>query len=185
MDLLEAIDTRSSATRLVEPAPSRPELQRILDSGARAPDHGRLGPWRFVVLEGSARGALGEAMAAVFREKNVDATAEQLQSERNKAQRAPVIIAVASHAARGHKVPAVEQSLATAACVQNMLLTAHALGFGCMWKTGAAAYHPICKQALGLEAEDEIVALVYLGTAQARGPVRPPVLEGRVTWRLT
>lgn len=95
-----------------------------------------------------------------------------------------MIVAVAARLNAQHKVPAVEQLLAVAACVQNMILAAHAMGYGTMWKTGAAAYDPGVKAALGLDAGDHIVAFVYLGTADSRCPVRPAVIDDLVT-RLT
>ena len=182
MDLLTAIDTRSSSIKLIEPGPSREHLERIMLSGARAPDHGKLAPWRFVVLEGVARDALADAMAAMLRAENPSVTDAQLGVERGKSLRAPVIIAVAAHLTRNHKVPEHEQVHAVAAAVQNMFLTAHDLGYGAMWKTGAAARSPLVKQALGFESDDEIVAFLYLGTNATPGPVRKGSLEGRVRW---
>ncbi len=151
-DVLGAIMNRSSATRLTEPAPDRAQLETLLRAAARAPDHGRLAPWRFAVLQGEMRdGVLGDAMAAVICERTPDVTAEVLEGERRKALRAPVIVAVAA-AVRPHpKIPEIEQVAAVAAGIENLILAAHALGFGTMWKTGAAAYSPIVKRALGFD----------------------------------
>jgi nitroreductase len=182
MDLLTAIDTRSSAVRLTEPAPSRSDIERILQAGVRAPDHGRLAPARFVVLQGPGLERLGEALAAAFRRKHPDVTPEQLAAERKKARRAPVVIVVAARPNREHKVPIIEQMSSVATAVQNMFLTAHALGFGVMWKTGAAAYDPQVNTALGLLAEDQVIAFLHLGTAAARAPARPVTLDGVVEW---
>jgi nitroreductase len=182
MDLLTAIDTRSSAVRLTEPAPSRSDIERILEAGVRAPDHGRLAPARFVVLQGAGLERLAEALVAAFQRKNPNATPEQLEAERKKARRAPVVIAVAARPRRDHKVPVIEQMSSVAAGVQNMFLTAHALGHGVMWKTGAAAYDPDVNTALGLLADDQIVAFLHLGTAVTKGPVRSTSLDGVVKW---
>lgn len=172
MDLLSSIESRTSATKLAEPGPTREHLQRIINAGARAPDHGRLQPWRFVVLEGAARAKLGDAMASMLRAKMPDATEDQLASERAKAQRAPTIVAVAATITKG-KIPEIEQVLAVGAAVQNMFLAANALGYGAMWKTGGAAYDPKIKELLGLSAQDHIVALLYLGTTVTPGPLIP------------
>jgi nitroreductase len=169
MDALEAIETRTSAVKLETPGPSREDLDRILNSAIRAPDHGRLNPWRFVVIEGAAREILGNAMADLRKRNSPDATDEQLESERTKARRAPTIIVAAAKIDRQHKVPEIEQTLAVAACVQNMFLSAHALGYGVMWKTGDAAYDPMVKAALRLSADDHIVAFLYIGTALVKG----------------
>ncbi len=181
-DVLETILQRSSATKLAEPAPDRAQLETLLRAAARAPDHGRLAPWRFVVLQGEARHRLGDAMAEVTRQKTPDVGAEVLDGERRKALRAPVIVAVAA-AARPHpKIPEVEQLAAVAAGIENMILAAHALGFGTMWKTGGAAYSPIVKRALGLDESDQILGFVYLGTAVTRAPVRAAEIDAVTRW---
>ena len=181
-DVIESILQRSSATKLAEPAPDRAQLETLLRAAARAPDHGRLAPWRFVVLQGEARHRLGDAMAEVTRQKTPDVGAEVLDGERRKALRAPVIVAVAA-AARPHpKIPEVEQLAAVAAGIENMILAAHALGFGTMWKTGGAAYSPIVKRALGLDESDQILGFVYLGTAVTRAPVRAAEIDAVTRW---
>jgi nitroreductase len=182
MDLFTAIDSRASAIKLSEPAPTREHLQRIIDAGGRAPDHGKLAPWRFVVLGAATRQQLGETMAQDLSARDANATADQLARERNKAGRAPCIIAVAAQINKQHKVPASEQVLAAGAAVQNMFLAAHALGYGVMWKTGAAAYSNSVKQLLGLNADAHIVGLLYLGTNSLPGTARGTVLNERVTW---
>lgn len=181
MELLAGIESRTSAAKLGEPAPTREHLERIINAGLRAPDHGRLRPWRFVVLEGAARAKLGDAMADMLRAKVPDATADQLAAERNKPMRAPVIVAVAAKITKG-KIPEIEQVLAAGAAAQNMFLAANALGYGVMWKTGGAAYDPKVKVLLGLAPEDHIVALLYLGTTTAEGPLVAAPAQGYVHW---
>jgi nitroreductase len=182
MDLFTAIDTRASALKLTDPGPSETHLQRILSAAVRAPDHGKLAPWRFVVLAGDTRLLLGQAMAELLRAERPDCSAAQLSAERDKPLRAPVVVAVAAQTLPGHKVPVHEQVHAVAAAVQNMLLAAHALGYGAMWKTGTAARSALVKRALALADNDEIVAFVYLGTVAVAGPVRPATLDGKVRW---
>jgi len=179
MDLLDGIESRTSALKLTEPAPSREQLQRIIAAGTRAPDHGRLRPWRFIVLEGDARRQLGDAMAAMLLAKMPGASPEQLDSERRKPLRAPAIVVAAAHITKG-KIPEMEQVLAVGAAVQNMMLAAYSLGYGAMWKTGGAAYDARTKQLLGLAPEDHVVAFLYLGTVGAAGPVVPAPLDDSV-----
>ncbi|HEY6641206.1 nitroreductase [Povalibacter sp.] len=181
MDLLSGIESRTSAIKLTDPAPTGEHIERIIGAAVRAPDHGRLRPWRFVVLEGDARLALADAMGDLLLRKNPAATAEQLDRERRKPLRAPAIIAVAAHITPG-KIPEIEQVLAVGAAVQNMMLAAHALGYGAMWKTGGAAYDAGIKQMLGLSADDHIVAFLYLGTTAVPGPRAPSSTEGIVRW---
>jgi nitroreductase len=181
MDAIDAIQTRVTAPRLDSPGPSQEDLSLILRSGIRAPDHGRLTPWRFVVIEGSAREVLGDAMVELRKRTFPDATEESLESERAKARRAPTIIVVAAHVDSGSKVPEIEQLMAVGACAQNVWLAAHALGYGVMWKTGDAAYDPLLKKAIGLSENDHVVGFLYMGTAVAKGQVRPLELDQFVT----
>ena len=181
MDTLTAITTRRSAGKLGAPGPTRSQLADILDAGTRAPDHGRLSPWRFIVLEGKARERLGAAMAALKKRNKPEAGEAELQSERAKADRAPVIVAVAARPTLG-KIPEVEQLLTVGASVQNMWLAAHALGLGAMWKTGEAAYDDAVKAELGFEPGDKIVAFLYLGTVLSPGQGRELSVEAVTSW---
>ncbi len=182
MDLFTAIDTRASAGKLAAPAPTREHLERIIDAGARAPDHGKLAPWRFVVLGEAARQQLGDIVAQGFLAREPGADEEQLQRERNKAAGSPCIIAIATRVTNPQKIPECEQEHATAAAVQNMFLAAHALGYGVMWKTGGPANNPQVKQLLGLEPADRIVALLHLGAAALPGAPRGAVHKDAVRW---
>lgn len=181
MELIEGIASRTSALKLTEPGPTRSHIEQIIHAGTRAPDHGRLRPWRFLVVEGDARKKIGEAMANILRTKMPDATQEQLDVEAGKVMRAPTIIVVGAKISKA-KIPEIEQVSAVAAGVQNMFLTAHALGYGAMWKTGAVAYDRNVKAMLGLAPEDHIVGLLYLGTTAQPGPLIAAPTEGVVTW---
>ncbi len=180
MDVIAAIEARSSAGRLTEPAPNSAQLEAILRAAVHAPDHGRLSPWRFVVMRGESRNVLADAMADLLARKHADATADMLAAEKAKTLRAPVIVAVAAQVISRHKVPEIEQLVAVGAAIQNMLLAAQALGFGTMWKTGAPAYDAAVKQALGFAAADHIIGFVYLGTTAAPGKPREHTLAGLV-----
>jgi nitroreductase len=176
MDALHAILNRTSAITLGAPAPTPEQLNVILDAAKAAPDHGRLQPWRFVVIEGEARNILGKTMADLRLASTPDATPEMLAKETGKAFRAPTIIAVAAAVTEEGKIPVIEQVMAVAAATQNMFLAAYALGLGAMWKTGGAAYDASLKTALGLAPADHIVAFLYLGTrtdSNAPVPKRP------------
>jgi nitroreductase len=181
VDLLTAIESRASALKLIEPGPTRAHLEQIMRAGVRAPDHGRLRPWRFVVLEGAAREKLGDAMARLSLVKFPQSTPEQLDGARRKVLRAPTIVVVAARITQG-KIPEVEQVAAVAAGVENMVLVAQALGYGTMWKTGTAAYDAQTKTMLGLAAQDHIVAFLYLGTTAVAGTAIPASLDSIVTW---
>lgn len=180
MELIEGIQSRTSPLKLTGPGPSAEHIQQIIRAGTRAPDHGRLRPWRFAVLEGAAREKLADAMANCLRARLPNSPPEHLDAERAKALRAPTIIVVGAKISKG-KIPEIEQVGAVNAAVQNMLLAAHALGYGAMWKTGAAAYDPGVKALVGLAPEDHIVALVYLGTVATPGPLVEAPLDNVIT----
>jgi nitroreductase len=165
MELFEAIETRSSAARLSEPGPSASELDRLLKAAGRAPDHGRIKPWRFIVQNGAEREPFANAAAAAKRIRLPSMTEEQFAAELEKIKRSPSIVVVGCALDRTQsKVPEIEQVIAVGAAVQNLFLAAHASGYGVMWKTGAAAYDPGVKALVGLQPHDHIVAILHLGT---------------------
>jgi nitroreductase len=174
MQAIDLLLARRSARTLTEPAPDAAALDLILACAVRAPDHGRLRPWRFVVVRESARAAFGELLAQHLRRTHAQATEEMLQRERSKALRAPLIVIVAARVASGVKIPAIEQVLSAGAAAQAMMLAAVALGFNGMWKTGSAAYDELVKQSLGLEPADAIVGFLYLGTESGAASGTPP-----------
>jgi len=182
MDTLETIRSRASAIRLGEPAPTREQLDTILAAGLNAPDHGRLAPWRYLVLQGASTDLLGRAMAALKRRQSPQAGADIIEAARLKARRAPVIIVAAARITKAHKVPQIEQILAVGAAVENMILAAHSLGVGTMWKTGDAAYDPEVKVALGFERDDQIVSFLYLGTPVTAGTPHASDPQEHVRW---
>ena len=164
MELFAALQTRTSAARLAEPGPGLEELDRLLQAAGRAPDHGRLRPWRLIVLEGAVREAFTAAAAEAKRALLPAMTAEQLAAERDKMNRSPTIVVVGCAVNREQtKVPEIEQVVAVGAAAQNLFLAAHDLGYGVMWKTGAAAYDPAVKATVGLRPDDHIVAIMHLG----------------------
>ncbi len=172
MDALTALLTRVSPAALDAPAPSAEVLQKILEAAVAAPDHGRMRPWRFVLIEGAARERFGDLLAGSLRRREPTAPPGKLEAERKKALRAPLIVVVAAALQANAKVPEVEQVVAAGAAAQNALVAAHALGFGGFWRTGAIAYDTAAKQALGLAATDAIVGFLYLGTTKTPGQAR-------------
>jgi len=182
MDAMEMLLRRESALKLVSPGPDQEELDKMFESALRAPDHGRLRPWRFVVVPEERRERFGELMADCLRRMEPNAPADALQRERDKAMRAPVIVVVAAAVHRGHKIPEVEQLVSAAAAAENIMLAATAQGFGAMWKTGAPAYDAAVKQALGLDADNDIVGFLYVGTQVGGGsPAARPVVRDLVS----
>jgi nitroreductase len=163
MDAIEALNTRSTAKTYGEAAPSKEHLAIALHAAVRAPDHGRLRPWRFMLIEGDQRRKFGSLLAASALRRVPGLSEGDLQRERDKAMRAPMIILVACRAVPGTKVPVIEQILAAGAAAQNILLALHAQGYAAAWKTGEAAYDPEVKKALGLAVDDHLVGFIYAG----------------------
>jgi nitroreductase len=174
MDAYEALVTRVSPKELGEPAPDDATLRKIIAAALRAPDHGRLRPWRFIAIRGEGRKRLGDVLAAALNRRDPNAGAE-LERERRKPMRAPLVLVAAAHITPSPKIPLVEQLLAAGAAAQNILLACHALGYGAVWKTGAAAYDASVKEALGLEAGDEIAGFLYIGTPAAAPKAPAPL----------
>jgi nitroreductase len=164
MQAIEALLRRYSARSLTEPAPDDAALGLILESATRAPDHGRLWPWRFILIRGEGRQAFGELLADHLRRIKGAVSDEALERERRKALRAPLLIVVAAIVTPEGKIPQIEQILSAGAAAQNMLHAAFVLGFNAVWKTGGPAYDAQVKAALGLEPKDAIVGFIYVGT---------------------
>lgn len=185
MDALELLLGRDSALRLEAPGPDSAALDEIFRSALRAPDHGRLRPWRFVVIAEAQRERFGEVLAGALQRREPNAAPEAIARERQKALRAPVIVVVAAQLKASAKIPDVEQIVSAGAAAQNVMLAVHALGFGAMWRTGAPAYDPGVKQALGLDPNDAIIGFIYIGTrVGGASPLPRPVVEDFVTfWR--
>jgi nitroreductase len=183
MDTLEAIQTRHSIGK-VKPDPiSRGMIEKLLHSAVQAPNHYRVRPWRFVVLTGRSREALGDVLAQVLKKQNPEAPEAGLVVERAKPLRAPVLIAVGVDRPSDPRVLEVENICAAAAAVENLLLAAHAQGLGAMWRTGPAARDPDVKRFLGFAPEQELIGIIYVGYPdQAPATVERPSFEDRTVW---
>jgi len=170
-DALQLLKTRRSVKpmELTGPAPTNPEIDTLLGIASRVPDHGKLTPWRFVVFTGDARLAAGEAIAKAFGVDRPDATPEQIEFERNRLARAPLVIAVVSRAGPHAKIPEWEQQLSAGASAMSLVFAAHAMGYAASWITEWYAYDRRVLDALGLSAHERIAGFVHIGR-----PSKPP-----------
>jgi len=156
--------------RLFAPGPSPNELETMLKIASRVPDHKKLAPWRFIVLEGAARDRLGEvAAAACLAEDNEPPSHVRLETERGRIARAPLVIAVISHVVPHRSAPEWEQILSAGAACFNLCLAANAMGYGTSWITEWIAYSGGVRAALGLSETERIAGFIYIGT-----PAEPP-----------
>lgn len=178
MNVVDAILARASCPRLAAPGPDAVQLQRLLDCALRAPDHGLLRPWRYLVFQGDARQALGRMFVAAAGDLD-----ERARDKLAAAPlRAPLVIACVARIVAGNpKVPPVEQVASVAAGIQNMQLAAEAMGYGAMWRSGDIARNGRLKALLGLDEHDEIVGFLYVGTPAGERPARQaPALADHV-----
>ncbi|HEY6986534.1 MAG TPA: nitroreductase [Rhodanobacteraceae bacterium] len=178
---LDVLNARRSvpSRQLGEPGPDAEQLRQLLTSAIRVPDHGKLVPWRLLLIRGDARAKLGARLAAMHLRHEPDAPPAVIEKDRNRFSYAPVIVAVVARIEESHpKIPAQEQLLSAGLVAYNLLLGAQALGFGAQWLTGWAAYDREAAELLGLAADERIVAFVHVGTAHEAAPERTrPALE--------
>ena len=176
--------SRASTGALREPAPDARALDLIVAAGLRAPDHGKLRPWRFVAIQGEARARFAELAISALRARDPTATQSEIDRMRGKLLAPPMILALGAYITPAHKVPEVEQMLAVGAAAMNMLNAAHALGYGGKWITGPNAYDPAVASALGLPPPHRLAGFLYLGTPEADLPPvkRPEPAEYLANW---
>jgi nitroreductase len=174
-EALDLLKTRRSVKpiELGGPPPAAHDVDTLLTIASRVPDHGKLTPWRFIVFEGDARQKAGEAIAAVFKRANPQASEDQIEFERNRLARAPLVIAVVSRAAPHVKIPEWEQVLSAGAAAMNLVTAAHSLGFAASWLTEWYAYDRAVLEALGLAANEKIVGFVHIGRSAQKPEDRP------------
>ena len=183
-DALQLLKTRRSVKpmELTGPGPTPSEIDTLLGIASRVPDHGKLAPWRFIVFEGAARLAAGAAIASAFRADRPDATPDQIEFERARLARAPLVIGVVSRAGPHVKIPEWEQQLSAGASAMSLVFAAHALGYAASWITEWYAYDCRVLDALGVAANERIAGFVHIGRPAKPPEDRPrPALESIVT----
>ncbi|NEW77726.1 nitroreductase family protein [Streptomyces rhizosphaericus] len=177
MDVTTAMLTRRSEHDLLDPAPDDNEFTYLLKVAAAAPDHGLLHPWRWVLVRGDDRDALGACFAEDVRE-------ERRARAVAKVQRAPLLASLVFAPVRGHKVPQWEQLAATSAMTHALMLLLHSRGFGSIWRTGALVHSPQARRLLDLADGEELLGWLYIGTPDPSAPRRRRELydvSGRLT----
>lgn len=166
----------------VEPGPDDSELETILRCATRVPDHAKLAPWRIQVVRGEARQKLGEAFAEIYLRNNPTAGAAQLEKERNRPCRSPLLLIVSTRI-ESERIPRWEQELSGGAVCQNIILAATALGYASQWLSDWIAYDEEVKALLGVPPQDKFLGFLYIGTASVVPGERPrPALESVVSY---
>ena len=166
-------ERRSVPARLLrEPGPDEAQLRAMLAEAVRVPDHGKLAPWRFLAISGTARHALGERLAARALEKDPAAPPAAVDKDRQRFSHAPLVLVVVGCPVPGHKVPVQEQLLSGGAVCFALLQAAQALGFGAQWLTGWAAYDAVIQRELGLGEGEQVLGFIHIGTPAEAAPER-------------
>ncbi|MGA9422765.1 MAG: nitroreductase [Rhodanobacteraceae bacterium] len=175
MNLLELLNARRSvpARQLGEPAPHGETLDALLAAAIRVPDHGKLVPWRLLLLRGDARTRLGDAISAIHRRNEPDVADKALAKDRERFGFAPLVVIVIARIESEHpKIPAQEQLLSAGCVAHNLLIGAHAQGFAAQWLTGWPAYDREVASLLGLAANERVIGFIHIGTAREEVPER-------------
>lgn len=184
MDAIQAIYSRHSITDLRQDPVPRSLVEQLLAAAVQAPNHYKVRPWRFVVLQGSALVRLGDIFAEVLHARHPNLPPAALEKERDKALRAPLLIAVGVERCEDPRVVTIENICAVAAACENLLLAATALGLAGKWRTGSQAVDEHIKTFLGLDPEQPLIGFFYIGyPAENQPPVgERPSFEDRTNW---
>ena len=185
MNTLELLHSRRSvkAAEMISPGPNEQQVASILQAAHRVPDHGKIGPWRFIVFRGDARQSFGQTLKSIYALQHPDANEKLLSHQESLLLRAPLVIAVIASPDLEHKVPEWEQYLAVGAVCQNLLIATHAMGFVGQWLTEWYSYSPDVNHALGLKPYERLAGFMYLGSAAQKPTERPrPDLNERTTY---
>ena len=164
MDALQLLQQRNSASKLAAPAPSPRELADVFAAAARAPDHARLRPWRFRVVEGDARFRLGDLYAEAAKRRNPELSDVELERFRRQPLRAPMLLVVSALVQAHPKVPKIEQLLSAGCAAYASLLALEALGYAGIWRTGDHAFDRQIMAGLGMQENEETLGFLYVGS---------------------
>ena len=159
------IETRRSGKPrdMIAPGPDRVELDRILAAAMRVPDHGKIAPWRFVIIDADQRDSLATLLMDAYRNEKPDSGRLELESLAQFSKQSQSLVVVISCPVEGSKIPRWEQELSAGAACMTMLYAAHALGFVGCWLTGWAAYSPTVRDAFA-GSDDRIAGFLFFGS---------------------
>ena len=157
---------------LVAPGPDAEQLRQMLEIALRTPDHGKLAPWRFVIVPQDRRDALADLLEAAYRSEKPEAGRLEVEAMHQFAQQAPVLVVALSAPAVSSKIPAWEQELSAGAAIMNLLHASHAMGFAAGWLTGWPAYNEDVRAAFA-KGEERIAGFIFIGTPGKPQEERP------------
>jgi nitroreductase len=186
--ILDFLRARHStpAMQLGQPGPDAAQLEQLLEAAIRVPDHGKLVPWRLIVLQGPDKPVYGERLAELHARIDPQTPEPKLEKDRQRFNAAPVVVAVIARIEEDHpKIPAQEQLLSAGCVAYGLLLAAQSMGFGAQWLTGWSAYDRQAAALLGLADDERLIAYIHVGTVlgTSRARERPLVEEVVSTWK--
>lgn len=182
--IIDHLKTRRSLPphQLLAPGPDAAQLETLLGIASRVPDHGKLTPWRFIVIAGDARHRIGETIRAAFAADNPGVPEDKLAYEGGRLARAPLVVAVVSTAKPHPKIPEWEQVMSAGAACTSLLVAATGMGFGATWLTEWFAFDRRVLDVLGLSPDERIAGFIHMGTPASTPMDRPrPALADIVT----
>lgn len=185
---LSMLLTRRSgkARDMIAPGPDADQIDQIIAAATRVPDHGKLAPWRLVIIPPEERAAFGALLADAYRGEKPEAGRLELEAMENFPAFAPLMIALLSTPAESSKIPLWEQQLSVGAVAMQMLNAAHAMGFVGNWLTGWPTFNRSVAESLGARgSEDRIAGFFFFGTAAKELEERPRPDSGAIlsVWR--
>lgn len=171
---LALLQTRRSGKPrdLIAPGPDDAQLRQILEVALRTPDHGKLAPWRFVIVPQDKREKLAEVLEAAYRAEKPEAGRLEIEAMHQFAQQAPTLVVALSKPVAGSKIPVWEQELSAGAAIMNLLHATHALGFAGGWLTGWPSFNDDVRDAFG-SADERLAGFVFIGTPSRALEERP------------
>ncbi|NHN83994.1 nitroreductase [Acetobacter musti] len=180
---LDSLLSRSSTDDLTGPAPKGEELETILSAVMRAPDHGKLRPWRLALIHGDARAKLADRVVASMKRIDPEVPEKKIEKRHHRMSTMPLTIVLGMHLRPDNKIPLIEQELAVGAAGMNLLNAIHAAGYGAVWVSGEITYDPVFAAELGFPAPHALAGFFFVGTPKhedheaKRRPVTPYIAE--------
>ncbi|PHS18175.1 MAG: nitroreductase [Kangiella sp.] len=184
MPVLETLMSRKSHNKLVAPAPSKTQVEQMMKFALRAPDHASLKPWRYQVFTGQSLIQLGEFFAKASQWEDSELSFDELDKLKSRPLRAPMVIIASVFITEHPKVPEIEQYLSAGASVQNLLLAAHFMNIGAIWRTDSLCFNRHLMDLLGLKENESIVGFIYLGKEEGKKRLPKHVEQSEfVAWK--
>jgi nitroreductase len=173
---ISSLINRKSCGKQIDPMPTNEEFSLIMQAAMRAPDHFNLKPWRFIRFTHQTRHQLGEMFlqSAIENQKPQELDEQSQQKFRNMPLRSPCVLLAYCHHTEHPKVPLIEQKLATAAAITNILHATHQLDYAAIWRTGSLCYNPTLHQKLNLAKNQHIIGFIYIGSKDTKNNTPEP-----------